>query len=145
LRTRLKDHIILKNGRAQNLGAGQFDSSPETSFETLKADLILMENRLGAESITFGDLTLSSCADTLLFITDATAQTITALNHSNKMREPEILFIYPGAVMEFNHNWLNQYSQGQLCISTVLPTPAALHAENATIVVLAAPVGTKVA
>jgi len=75
----------------------------------------------------------------------ATAQSITALNHSNKMREPEILFIYPGAVMEFTHNWPNQYSQGQLCISTVLPTLAACNAENATIVVLAAPVGTKVA
>ena len=75
----------------------------------------------------------------------ATQQTITAVNRSNKMREPEILFIYPGAVMEFTHNRPNLYSQGQLCISTALPTLEALHAENATIVVLAAPVGTKVA
>jgi hypothetical protein len=64
------------------LGAGQFDSSPETSFESLKADLVLMENRLGAESITFGDITLSSCADTLLFITDAMAPDIMSYSYN---------------------------------------------------------------
>ena len=49
--------------------------------------------------------------------------------------------------MEFTHNRPNMYSQGQLCISTALPTPEAMQASNedATIVVLAAPVGTKIA
>ena len=83
LRERVEDlEDFRDNGRAQNLGAGQFDSSPETSFETLKADLVLMENRLGAESITFGDITLSSCADTLLFITDAMAPDIMSYSYN---------------------------------------------------------------
>jgi hypothetical protein len=43
----------------------------QLSLESMQADLILMGDRLGSDSVTFGETTLSSYADTLLFVTSA--------------------------------------------------------------------------
>ena len=42
---------------------------PSITLDTLKADLILMEDCLGSDSIVFEEMTLSSYSDTLLFVT----------------------------------------------------------------------------
>jgi len=74
---------------------------------------------------------------------EANETTVKALNRSNQIREPQILHFYRGAVMEFTHNMLNSWSQGQLCICTDLPDVSLIRDPDYKIVVYAAPVGTK--
>ena len=75
----------------------------------------------------------------------ASRPTISALNKSATIREPEILHLYEGAVMEMTHNNRPKWSQGQLCVCPDIPDQEDLDPgdENAQLTVYLAPPGTK--
>ena len=77
--------------------------------------------------------------------TPANEITVKALNRNSQVHEPQILYFYCGAVMEFTHNRPNYWSQGQLCICTDVPDGSNINEANHKIMVYAAPVGTKTA
>ena len=69
---------------------------------------------------------------------NATEDTTKKLN--NKVKEPQLLLFFKGAIYEFTHNKDNSYSQGQMALLFELPSQIALNNGQA-IKVLAAPTG----